>query len=265
MRLTMVAVLVAATFPVSMLAAQSTRTSRPAPTPEKPRPTAAVAPARGSTESHTSIGLRVGTLGVGLDISHLISDHIGLRVGASYLKLSHERTFEESNGASTIYNTQEVTWNVTAKVNAFSGLVDWYPGTRGVFRFSVGAVTNPLKGSGVGVIAQRDSVYRLNGRQYKPASIIGNFIASSKYASVLPYLGIGFGTPASKQHGFGFIFDLGAAIGTPTVALTSTNAATTTNPTLRQDLAGRQNEWQTETVNKIPVYPVLSIGAAYRF
>jgi hypothetical protein len=258
MRFRIAVVVLAGAAPYAMLAAQATGARRPVRAPESTRPApAAVAPTRANTESQTSIGLRVGTLGVGAELSRLLSDHIGLRVGASYLKLRHERRFNALEANS-------IDWDVTLKGTAFSGLLDWYPGKRGVFRFSAGAMTNPGKGDGVGVIVA-DSAYSLAGRKYRPASIIGDLIASGTYSSVLPYVGLGFGTPASKHRGVGFICDLGVAIGRPTVTLTSTNAATTTNPTLRQDLAARQEEWKTDVVDRIPVYPVLSLGVAYRF
>jgi hypothetical protein len=269
MRVSMAVMLLTAATPWTLLTAQSTGARRPAPTADTRRPVTAPAtktpaaavaatPARASTESHTSIGLRVGTLGVGAELSHLLGDHVGLRLGASYLKASHTHTRNE-------YGDNSVRWDITAKGNAFSGVLDFYPGKRGVFRLSAGAMSAPGRGNGVGVILN-DSSYNLYIHSYpNPRTVIGNFIASGGFASVLPYVGIGFGTPASQHRGVGFICDIGAAIGRPTVALTSTAAATTTNPTLRQDLLGKQREWQTETLDKIPIYPVLNLGVAYRF
>jgi hypothetical protein len=259
MRFRIAVVVLAGVTPYGMLAAQSTAARRPvtAPQPTRRPAPAAVAPANASTESQTSIGFRVSTLGIGAEVSRLLSDHIGLRVGASYLKLSR-------NYVDDAYNLNSVDWNITAKGTAFSGLLDWYPGKRGVFRLSAGAITNPGKADGVGVILL-DSAYSLSSTIYRPASVVGTLVAAGKYASVLPYVGLGFGTPASGHRGVGFICDLGVAIGRPTVTLTSTTAATTTNPTLRRDLAAKQAEWQTDVADKIPVYPVLSLGVAYRF
>ena len=283
MRLAIAVILIAGATPCC-LRAQSTRTRRPdpattpAPTPApKPapapspaptsKPTAAptreatTAPKLAGTESHTSLGLRISTLGVGAEISHLLNDHIGVRASANYLTVNR-RVLEEDRG---INNSQDdVNWDFRLKGAAFSGLLDWYPGRRGVFRFSAGVVTNPLKGTGLGVIT-KDSTHDLSSTVYRPASIVGDYIASAKYSSVLPYLGFGFGTPASQRHGLGFICDIGAAIGRPTLAFTSTTAATTTNPTLRRDLAAKQAAYQTETLDRIPVYPIVSLGVAYRF
>ena len=205
------------------------------------------APAQ-SSGSSTSIGLRVGTLGLGLEISHLLSDHIGLRVGGNYLSLNQKRT-EES-----------ITYDATAKLQSFSGLLDWYPGRRGAFHISAGAVTNPLTVDGVGV-PEGGSSYTINGRDYT-ASQVGTFTSTAKFGSVLPYVGIGFGTPASKSHGIGVLFDVGAAIGKPTVVLNSSNAANV--PGLAADIRAETVKVQ-DSANALVVWPVVSLGLTYRF
>ena len=75
-----------------------------------------------SSGSATSIGVRVGTLGIGLELSHLLSDHIGLRVGGNYFS---------QNRAQKVEST---TYNATAKLQSFTGLLDWYPGHASVPR-----------------------------------------------------------------------------------------------------------------------------------
>ena len=204
-------------------------------------------PAPGSG-SATSIGVRVGTLGIGLELSRLLGDHIGFRVGGNFLSLNQQRT-EES-----------ITYDATAKLQSFTGLLDWYPGRRRAFHFSAGAVSNPLTLDGVGVPAS-GSNYTINGRDYT-SSQVGTFTSSAKYASVLPYVGLGFGTPASKSRGIGVVFDIGAAIGKPTVVLNSTNAANV--PGLAADIRAERAKVQ-DSANKLPVWPVVSLGLTYRF
>ena len=92
-----------------------------------------------SSGSATSIGVRVGTLGIGLELSHLLSDHIGLRVGGNYFSQNRTQNVESTNYAAT------------AKVQSFTGLLDWYLGRRGAFHFSAGAVSNALTLDGVGI------------------------------------------------------------------------------------------------------------------
>lgn len=200
-----------------------------------------------STATVTSIGVRVGTLGIGLEVSRLLNDNLGLRVGANYFSL--DRTSEE----------EDVTYDATVKLQALTGVLDWYPGKRRAFHLSAGLMTNPFKLSGIG--QTNGGSVTLNDNEYT-SSEVGDLTASAKFASVLPYVGLGFGTPASKSGGFGFLFDIGAAIGTPKVLLNSTNAGN--NAALRADLMAEQETLQDDA-NSVPVWPVISIGFTYRF
>ena len=105
------------------------------------------------------------------------------------------------------------------------------------------------------------SVYTINGRD-NTASQVGTFTLSAKYSSVLPYAGPGFGTPASRSHGIGVVFDIGAAIGKPAVVLNSSNAAST--PGLAAALRA-ENATALDSASKLPVWPVVSLGLTYRF
>jgi hypothetical protein len=257
-RTTALAVILAA-VPWWSAGAQTAGTRRPAPRPEQPRASVAAAePARvASTGTNTSLGLKAGTIGLSAELSRLLGDHIGVRAGVNVLRFSYERRFHE-------YGDGEILWDVRPKTTSFSGLIDLYPGARGVFRFTAGAMTSPLKGTGVGTILA--DPYQLEETLYpQPQTVIGKLVATARYPDVVPYVGLGFGTPAASHRGIGFAMDIGVAIGKPTVTLTSTNAATTTSPTLRRDLALKELEWREEVVDKIPVWPVLSLGLTYRF
>ena len=91
---------------------------------------------------------------------------------------------------------------------------------------------------------------------------VGTLNYTAQWGSALPYLGLGFGTPAAKSSGFGFLFDLGVGIGKPTVSLTSTAGGG--NAQLQSDLNAQIAKSQDDA-NKLAVYPVVSLGLAYRF
>jgi hypothetical protein len=257
-RTTAVALILAA-VPWWSAGAQTAGTRRPAPRPEATPPSAAAAaPARvASTRTNTSFGLKAGTVGLSAELSRLLGNHIGVRAGVNVLTFSRKQRFEDGG-------TADVEWNLKPKTTSFSGLIDLYPGTRGVFRLTAGAMTSPIKGTGVGEILTPN--YQLGFTNYsQPQTVIGNLIATARYPDVVPYVGIGFGTPAASHRGLGFVMDIGVAIGKPTIQLTSTTAATTTSPTLRRDLALEEEDWRTDIVDKIPAWPVLSLGLTYRF
>ena len=90
------------------------------------------------TSSDMSIAFRVGTPGLGLEASKLLTGHLGVRVGGSYFSDNLTRSQSGINHSGRV------------KLHTFSALIDLYPGTRGTFHFTVGIVTNPLTASGIG-------------------------------------------------------------------------------------------------------------------
>src|ERR1035437_8143748 len=79
-----------------------------------------------------SAGLRVGTLGIGVEVSRLLTDNIGVRVGGNVGSLN--QTQPKSN----------LSLDATLKFQAFTALLDYYPSGRGAFHLSAGLITNPV-------------------------------------------------------------------------------------------------------------------------
>jgi hypothetical protein len=204
-----------------------------------------------ASQSHgddVSIGVRFGTLGIGGEINKLISSHFGIRVGANFYSLSH--TFTESN----------VTLATTLKLKAVTGLVDFYPGDRGSFHLTGGVITNPVSVTGTGQPASTGT-FTINNVTYTAAQV-GVLNGAGSWPSASPYLGFGFGTPANSHSGLAFFFDVGAAIGKPSITLSATNPGNI--PGLAANVAAQQDTIQTKA-NKVPVYPAISFGLAIRF
>lgn len=243
------------------LGAQASGTRRPAPRPAPGQPAPAPAPAvtqsmsagkAKSTETNTSLGLKLGTLGIGGEIARLVSPHLGLRATVNWATGSYSR-----------YDDEGVTWSYQPDNVSYAALLDIYPAQRGSFRLTLGATSNPMKGKAVGRI-DVDPYYIYADSFINPRSQFGELVGRGTYGDVLPYVGIGVGSPASSRHGFGFVMDIGAAIGKPTVTASSTSGAAATDARVRAALAGRQAEWQ-DTADHVPVYPVVSMGISYRF
>jgi hypothetical protein len=120
-------------------------------------------------------------------------------------------------------------------------------------------ISDPLKITGTG--KPTGGTFKINGTNYTPAQT-GALTAEAKFKSALPYVGLGIGTAASKHGGVGFVFDLGAAIGKPTVTLTAANA--TSGSQLQNDLNAQIATTQT-SANKLKAYPVLALGLMIKF
>lgn len=205
--------------------------------------TTLAAQAGASHGSDVSIGVRFGTLGIGPEISKLVTSHVGLRAGINFFSESH--TFNQSNANV----------DATLKLKAFTGLLDLYPGARGSFHLTGGVITNPVTVTGSGTPS---GTITINGHDYSPAQV-GTMTVIGEWPSASPYVGLGFGTPAASHAALHLVFDIGAAIGKPNLTLSSTGQAS--NATLQADFAA-----QTKTIqDKVPVYPVINFGLVYRF
>jgi hypothetical protein len=212
-----------------------------------PLPLAAQQGAPGS-HADVSVAFRFLTLGLGLEIGKLITDHFGFRVGANYLKFSTSAT--KSN----------VSYDASLKLHAVTGLVDFFPSARGSFHLTGGIITNPITVSGTGK-PDATGTFTLNGHTYTTTQV-GVLTGEAKYPDVGPYLGLGFGTPARKSP-LAFFFDLGAMIGQPTVTLAASGAAPGSQ--LATDLQAQADTTQHDIRKYAKVYPVISLGLALRF
>jgi len=186
-----------------------------------------------------SVGVRAGTLGLGLEFSYPISQRLGVRLNAD--SYSYSRTFNQDN----------IDYDGKATLRTGSLLFDFYPFASN-FRISAGPVYNGNK------LALSTPVQTLdiNGTQYT-ASLDGH-VDFKKY---VPYAGIGYGRPISS--GFSLTFDLGVIFqGSPTATLTGTCTGTCTG--FQNDVAAQQASLN-DSIKNFRYYPVLSLGLAYTF
>lgn len=211
-------------------------------------PALLAAQASSSSGADMSIGVRLGTLGVGVEVNKLLAPKLGARVG--YNVFSKNTTRDED----------DITFDAKVKLHSFTGLLDFYPGSRGSFHLTGGVVTNPLEFTGVGV--PNGSGYEIDGTTYTAAQV-GTLNASGEFPSVLPYVGLGFGTPANSGKGVKFVFDLGVGIGQPTLNLTATNP--TNNAQLATHVENQRVKTQDDIRKYLKVYPSVTIGVAFAF
>lgn len=202
----------------------------------------------GGRGADAALSIRAGTLGAGVEFSKLLVSHVGIRVGANYFSVTKD-SLSQTN----------VSYDIKVKLQSFTALLDLYPSARGSFHLTGGLITSPAKVTGTG--RPTGGTFNINNHTYTPSEV-GTLTAEAKFGSVEPYVGLGFGTAASKHGGLGFVFDIGAAIGKPTISLTATGAATT--PGLQSDLNAQIATTQTDA-NKLVAYPVIALGLSFRF
>jgi hypothetical protein len=193
-----------------------------------------------------SIGVRAGTLGLGVEVSYPISQRLGVRVNADSYKYSRK------------YTQDDIDYDGKATLKTGSILLDLFPLANN-FRLSVGAVYNGNKLLLHGTPSSNGTII-INGNPYT-ATIDGE-VDFKKY---VPYAGIGYGRPI--RSGLSLTLDLGVMFqGTPTATLTGTCSSPIPGACagFQNDLAAQQASLN-DKIKDFRYYPVASIGLAYTF
>jgi len=204
----------------------------------------------GVAPADTSLGIRGGTLGGGVELSHAFGRRTGVRLDVD----GYNRT-----QSSTQDNIQ---YDMKLKLKTGSLLGDWYPFASN-FRISAGAMFNgnklALKGQPTG------GTFTVNGVTY-PAAQVGSFDAAVDFNKAAPYFGIGYGRPINS--GLSLTLDLGVMFqGSPksSIDVTCGAAATPAQCAALQSDAAAEQARLDDSLHNFKYYPVISLGLAYTF
>lgn len=201
-------------------------------------------PAIASAASAGEVYANIGLPGVSLGYAQPLSDTITLRGDLSTLGKHKKNQTEEG-----------IDYAATAQVNRAGLFADWF--VVGGLRLTGGLTFNTAKidlvatGAG-GSLIIGNTTYTTNAQDRLDIGI--------KFPSTTPYIGVGYGH--QRAEGMGFLFDLGASIGTAKLS------ARTSGPNLaavsQADLNAETAELR-DGVGKIKLLPQVSIGLSYRF
>lgn len=199
----------------------------------------------------TSLGLRFGTLGGGIELAHAFTETFGFRASANGLNYDASDTYEDIN------------YDADVKLETAQLLLDWFPFSNN-FRMSAGAMYNGNKLTLDGT-PSAGATFTINGTTYS-SSDIGSLNGQVDFKKVAPYVGLGYGRPIGK--GLRFVADLGVLLqGSPQSNL-SVTCGPATPPSvcaqIQSDVAAEQADLDDDA-DDFRVYPVISIGLAYVF
>jgi hypothetical protein len=247
-----------------VLATAKAPAKAPAKTPAKapaaaaaPAPAAAAEPAKAAdksipAESKSGVALtgKIGTLGVGAELTANIFDGVNARFGIN----GGNYKYNINAGSSDYLNDLQM--------QSASVLVDWYPNETG-FRASGGLLYNNTKS----VFVPSGSSIWLGNTQYftsgTGSNVLSTFQGTVSFMPVAPYIGIGWGNPAEKNKGWGVTTDFGLLYqGEPTIDLV-VGCATSCN-TLQADANAANAKLQND-LSKYKWWPVISIGISYQW
>jgi hypothetical protein len=194
----------------------------------------------------------VGTTGIGVHVSTALQPKLTARIGGNFFELSHD------------FSTNDVNYDAKMKLRTVDALLDYFP-TASAFRVSAGLVWN---GNRFDATGQPTSIgtFTLNGNTYTTAQV-GSVSGKVDFRSIAPYLGIGWGNAVGTPKGWSLAADLGVMFqGRPRSNLASSgcSASAVVCAQLATDIAAENQQLQDKLKN-FQYYPVVRVGAQYRF
>jgi hypothetical protein len=198
------------------------------------------------------IGARVGTLGLGGDVSFGIGSRLGIRAGLGVMPDDIEITLDDIDYT---LNPPSNIWNIG---------VDFYP-FGGGFRLSGGIVNR----KNFELRAVRTGETEIGDNTYNGTITIDGSLGNERETA--PYVAIGFGKVHS--NGFGLYVDLGAAqMGDPDIRLTGTCVVNGTQPcpsengqTFQQTLDEEAQQAEEDAGTYVKWHPILQVGLKIGF
>jgi hypothetical protein len=195
---------------------------------------------------------KVGTLGVGIDLTYSVNEKINARFNINKGKIDFD--FEE-NG---------VDYNGNFNASTVGGLIDYYPHTND-FRLTTGFYINQnelnLAATGGANSTIGDDNVSLNGLQLN---------LDVGFKKVVPYLGLGWGNMTKEDNDWQFGVDAGVLFqGSAESNLELIGSAYDgLDAELKLDLQEalvQEKENINDELKDFKLYPVISVGAGYRF
>ena len=204
--------------------------------------------AEGDAENEMSgiaVGGKIGTTGLGVDLTLKVTDAVNLRGGFSTLQISHDDTYDD------------VDYDLDVDFQFVSVLVDIHPFENN-FRITAGAAINNSDVTMNGVVSASETI----GNGVYSATAIGTLTGVLTFDDLVPYVGIGFGNAVGNDGRWTFLFDIGVFIQSYDVTL-SANGTASSDAGFAADLTLEAQDIQDELDN-IEIYPVLAFGVACR-
>ena len=190
-------------------------------------------------------------MGLGITATTSLSDQVNARALLAGFSL-------DTDG-----NTDDIEYDASADILFAGGMLDFHPAGGG-FRLSAGLLYN---GSEIDANGECNSASCEVGDTLNVIQNGDRVEGDIDFDSAAPYIGLGWGNAVDRAGRWSFSFDLGAAyIGEGDVSLRCTQVSGPPGSTAACNMAAEEEERELqEDVADFEWYPVLMIGAAYRF
>ncbi len=194
------------------------------------------------------LGVKVGTLGLGVEVNYPVSPRFTVSAGIN----KFSRSFTET--------TDGIDYEADLNLQTISLLANFHP-FAGSFRLTGGFMvnSNQIKMTAEPVAGQTFDI----GNTVYDSTLVGTLKATVDFNNFAPYVGIGVGHSASS--GFGFNLDVGVLMqGAPKVSFEAVGTDPTILAALEADLV-REEANAEDDIKGFTMYPVISAGVNYRF
>ena len=195
------------------------------------------------------VALKVGTIGLGVDLSYSLYDKVNLRGG--YSRIDRKRNVNETG----------VSYKAELAMSSATLLLDWHPFANG-FRLTGGVSyypDNQVTGSAVPVAGQTLTV---NDVVYDSSDLTSLDVAV-ELKSFSPYIGVGWGNSVGDGH-WSITLDAGfTKVGPAHVGVGYTCIDPVLCASIDADVQAEIAELEDD-ISDFTWWPVLSIGFAYK-
>ena len=197
-----------------------------------------------------AVGARIGTPGLGIEVTQSLTDQVNLRAGLN--NYGYTRTGTQN----------EVDYTAELKLRSYSALLDLHPGG-GAFRLTGGFFYDKNRVEG---LATSTTTIEVNNTVYRAADIAPLTGSVSLERKIAPYLGLGVGNAVGRGKRLSLALDLGVVFqGYPSVALQA-QGPLASDAGFQADLAQLQRDVNDDLRKSyFKYYPVVSLGLAYQF
>lgn len=208
---------------------------------------AALGTQTGGQAQEVATSVKVGTLGIGVEVVTPLVSNLAGRLGFNYF------TYDDSSKLT------DIDYDIDLTLQTFSALLDWHPLENG-FRLSGGAFYNgnqaDVKSNTTGPVDIGNQTFVVG-----PNDRVTGDVDFRKFA---PYLGLGWGHYFGSQSRWSVSFDLGVLFqGSANIDLKAEGPLAST-PGVDAALAVEERQAENE-IDNYQYYPVVSLGLAYRF
>ena len=201
-----------------------------------------------------AVGVKGGTLGLGLELVAQASDSFNLRL--QHTRFSRQITELSSGGNS------DLEFDLELDIGATSLLVDFHP-LAGSFRLTAGYGNNANQFVGSAVPS---GSYEIGDNVYSAADV-GTVNGRIDFKSAAPYLGFGWGNAFAGDGGFSMNLDIGVFLqGAPQVQLSTSKQLSdpAAQALLQQNLDKETTNFEDDSKD-LKAWPVVALGVSYLF